>query len=562
MIETRTGTARVVVRLRLDSLDTFAVAHRLAGELLVGLLGEQSRSPQLLSHPIEALREYVDGWGARRDTRYLDAVRHFHAAMRIDSTFALAALAYREASQWLPDNTPHRLAIVLADSILAREGTRLGVADQALAAAMLATYREHVDGPAVLATLRNATLRAPDRASAWLLLGDFLLHDGRMLAIPNSLRLAEAALDSARRLDSTLPEPARHLTEIQFTRRDSATARRYLAAHPPDTAAFDHLAWVAASLLKDSAALAGYQRRLPSGPSRTWVWMLLWSQRAGTGFSHADSAAVLLRANPALDESLRSGERFMVAHYRMNRGRALDPARAIRHAGRYPALRLQPIADLEMGLPLTESWVDLDPVAERALAGIGDLEPPEHLWAACHLGTWHALRGRANVADSLARALNRWKDDTGERRKPIARTCPYVIRALHDTTAGLVALRQADSVLLSEPAGTLRSDLTRWNLLLARAYRDRGRPDLGLPLTTRLGFIVEESAYQTPALLLEGELSLATGDSARAARAYTLASDFLSAPDPALQAEADSVRTLARQLSALTCGGDCGPYRW
>jgi hypothetical protein len=166
------------------------------------------------------------------------------------------------------------------------------------------------------------------------------------------------------------------------------------------------------------------------------------------------------------------------------------------------------------------------------------------------------------VADSLARALNRWKDDTGERRKPIARTCPYVIRALHDTTAGLVALRQADSVLLSEPAGTLRSDLTRWNLLLARAYRDRGRPDLGLPLTTRLGFIVEESAYQTPALLLEGELSLATGDSARAARAYTLASDFLSAPDPALQAEADSVRTLARQLSALTCGGDCGPYRW
>ena len=121
LVETHTGTARVVIRLRLDSLDTFAVAHRLAGELLVGLLGEQSRSPQLLSHPHEALREYVDGWGARRDTRYLDAVRHFHAAMRIDSTFALAALAYREASQWLPDNTPHRLALLLADSILARE---------------------------------------------------------------------------------------------------------------------------------------------------------------------------------------------------------------------------------------------------------------------------------------------------------------------------------------------------------------------------------------------------------------------------------------------------------
>ena len=166
------------------------------------------------------------------------------------------------------------------------------------------------------------------------------------------------------------------------------------------------------------------------------------------------------------------------------------------------------------------------------------------------------------MADSLARVLHRWKDDTALRRKPVARTCPYVIRALDDTTAGLVALRLADSVLLSEPAGTLRTDLTRWNLLLAQAYRDRGRPDLGLPLTTRLGFIVEGSAYQTPALLLEGELSRATGDSSRAARAYTLAAAFLSAPDAALQAEADSVRELAKRLSASACGGDCGPYRW
>jgi hypothetical protein len=136
-----------------------------------------------------------------------------------------------------------------------------------------------------------------------------------------------------------------------------------------------------------------------------------------------------------------------------------------------------------------------------------------------------------------------------------------VIRALSDTSAGLRVMSLADSILLSEPAGTLRNDLTRWSLLLARAYADRGRPDLGLPLTTRLGFMVEGSAYQTPALLLEGELSLSVGDSARAARAYSLAAAFLSHPEPAIGTATRQVPELARRLALAVCRGDCGPYR-
>ena len=290
--------------------------------------------------------------------------------------------------------------------------------------------------------------------------------------------------------------------------------------------------------------------------------MLLWSQRAGAGFGHADSAAVLLRANPALNESLRSGEGFVLAHYRLNRGRTLDPTQPIRRGERYPAARLRPIADLEMGLPLPDGWVSLNSVVERALAGVGELERPEHLLRRRnYLGTWHAS-GDGRSWPTAWPGLHRWKDDTALRRKPVARTCPYVIRALDDTTAGLVALRLADR----RPAERTRGDPANRpdpmgpvaGVGLSGPRTTRPRP----PLTTRLGFIVEGSAYQTPALLLEGELSLATGDSARAARAYTLASAFLSKPDAALQAEADSVRTLADSLTASVCGGDCGPYRW
>jgi len=301
---------------------------------------------------------------------------------------------------------------------------------------------------------------------------------------------------------------------------------------------------------------------LPAGPSRTWLWMLNWAPRAGAGFGDADSAAVLLAANPNLDEVSRAEERYVLAHYRINRGRPVDVDRWAPAFGRYPTKRQWAVRRLELALPLPPGWIDLDSLAQQAVTSLDDLDPADHLWAACHLGAWHAIRGRARIADSLAASLSRWAADTGLRPGPIARTCPSVIRGLHDTTAGLTSLRLADSVLRNEPAAILRTDLTRWNLLLARAYRDRGHPELGLPLTTRLGFIVESSSYQTPALLLEGELSLAAGDSVRAARAYARAAKFLTDPEPEVRASADSVGAVAAALSRTACGGDCGPYRW
>jgi len=561
LIETSTGAVQATVHVAIDSLDLIRAAERLAVELQVRWIGQESRLPQLVSQPAAAIREYAVGWNARREQRYLDAIHHFEKAMELDSTFALAALAYRQAAMWMPDRSPDRIDLDRANRILVGSRDQLSPGDQALADAMVATYRMESDGPSVLAVLRYATLRAPDREGAWLLLGDFILHDGMMLGIPNSIPLARQALDSALKLLPTLAEPARHLSEIHFAEGDTAFARRFLADHPLRADSFSHLSWTAASLIGDSASLRKLEQDLPRLHPDDWYWLIAWAQRAATGFPQADVAASLLDTMPKIDDLNAGEDAFALRHYRLNRGRPRAGLATIA-GSRFPETRLFALSALQGALGLPAGWVHVDSIARLASVPLVKLEPGAAVWGACHLGVWRAMRGRGGEADSLAALLGRWADAPGERERAAVKVCPIMIRALRDSSPGLDGMRTADSVLLSEPAATLRTDLTRWNLLLARSYADRGHPELGLPMTTRLGFMVEGSAYQTAALMLEGELSLATGDSVRAARAYARAAKFLSDPEPGVRASADSVRALADALARSACGGDCGAYRW
>ncbi len=282
---TRTESGEQVehVEFAIDTLDVNAAIDRLQAELLIRVAGQQRRAAQLLTHSTPALRHYVDGMVARREQRYLDAIRHLHQAMDLDSTFALAALAYREASIWLPDGTPHRLALERADSLVRWFPDRLSNADRAVSDAIFHTHRLDENGQEALQGIRRATLVAPDRPLAWMLLGDFLLHDGRMLGLPDHLALATAAFDSVRALGDPIPEAERHLIEIRFAERDTAFARSFLARHLRDPDNFSHLWWVAASLVRDSSALAEFGRTLDREPPSTWRWMVLWSQRAEVG---------------------------------------------------------------------------------------------------------------------------------------------------------------------------------------------------------------------------------------------------------------------------------------
>ena len=555
LTDTESGEERQRVQFLVDTLDLNHTIDRLLAELLIAVAGQFRQSDELLSHSPGALRSYADGWVARREQRHLEALRHFDHAMVLDTSFALAALAYREVSMWLPDGTPHRLTLERADSMVHRFPDRMSEADGAVSDAIFYTHRMTENGADGLEGIRRATLVAPDRPSAWLLLGDFLLHDGRMLDIPNHVDLAAAAFDSARALGDITPEAERHLIEIRLAARDTAFAREYLAGHPWDPRAFSHLWWVATSLVGDTASLEDFDRVLDREPASTWWWMVLWSQRAETGFPQADRAAELLGATRSVDPSVQLGYDYVLAHYHLNRGR---PRLALTRPERKsnPYIRFdettpypEAVHRLQDALAAPEGWLDPTTAArdvEREYAGYPE---PSRLPAACDLGLWAARSQRRGEAERWASALGGYADDVAIRRRSYAAACAPVIRAALDTTEDLLDIQNIVEFLRDEPPGTLRHDLTRWNLFVADLYREKGHPEMALPLTTRLGYVVEASAWLTPALIREGELSLLTGDTARAAVAYARAARLLSAPEPEIEPFAEEVRLTAERLS-------------
>jgi predicted negative regulator of RcsB-dependent stress response len=84
------------------------------------------------------------------------------------------------------------------------------------------------------------------------------------------------------------------------------------------------------------------------------------------------------------------------------------------------------------------------------------------------------------------------------------------------------------------------------SLALASLFEAAGQPERALEFVTRRPFFVEESGYLTPALLMEGRLSLQVGDTARAITAYQKAIALLSDPEPSLEPIAREAReTLA-----------------
>ena len=545
LTRTRSGDELQHLQFVVDTMDVNAVMDRLLAEMLIRVAGHQRQAAELLTQSIPALRHYVDGAVARREQRYLDALRAFQSAMAADSTFALAALAYRETAMWLPDGTPHRLSLELADSIMRRHPERLSAADRAVSDGLMATYRQETSGRETLRILRQATLVAPNRPLAWMLLGDFLLHDGRMLDLPDASALAAAAFDSVRALGDQTPEAERHLIEIHLAERDTAFAREYLAAHPRDPQRFSHLWWVAASLVEDTAALEEFGRTLHREPRSTWRWMMLWSQRAATGFEQADRAADLLAASVSLDSTVARERNGLLGIYSLNRGR---PSRAatVPPSTLGGTSVLHPVAEWQLMKALVSpaGWYNRDSIARR-LASEPRAGRDSEFLSACVLGVWHAGWGDSSRAVALAAALKPWHDHPAGRIRSYATACHRVIVGALDPSPDQHALLAVADFLGDEPAGVLRSYISFWNLCLSDLLAARGRTEDALRLTTRRGYVVEGGFWITAALVREADLSLAMGDTVRAARAYDRVARFLSDPEPEVADLARRVRLAA-----------------
>lgn len=547
LYDTRTGAERMdAVRMRLDTLGVGTVIDRIYGQILITLVDEAERAPNLLTQSQEALRSYVEGWRARRASDHVEASRHFIEAFQVDTAFALAALGYLEVAEWLPDQSRYLNERPRAMELAMAHREQLGEPDRAVLDAFYAKSGEaSLSGAEAFDFAHQATLKAPDNASAWLLLGDMLLHDGAMLEVDDHLQLAAEAFDSALARSDFTPEAARHAEELRFLANDTAYIRQYVADHPHDGEGFDPLWWGGIWLLGDSAVIADFEARMDSLPRGAYPRILVWAGRLGVGLEQADRAAELLEASPTVDRREQRETMLDLHFYHINRGRPVAAWRVMdeffdngRAIGRIFWLSQGGMTD----------WIALDSLRRVVEDGYEAMSFAGRDEATCPLGMWHARWGDSAWTRAMIDTMETWLGDP-ERANMYDRACLAVIRAIRDTSANLAALRQADSLLSGMPAMSPWATLS-YSLALAEVYEARGMYREGLRLSKWIRHLVSEDALHTPALVTEGRLGLAAGDTARTIEAYTKALVLLSDPEPPVERVVQEMREMLAELLA------------
>lgn len=150
-----------------------ALAARLLAGLSEGTPGRLTRLAALTTDSITALKAYLAGERAYREARFVDAVEVFEGALRIDSTFALAAYRMATAAMWAQNDSLLRSAVGTAQ----RHRQALAARERALLEAFAAGWAEGDYGRADR-LYRQILQRYPDEVDAWYVLGEIVLHEG------------------------------------------------------------------------------------------------------------------------------------------------------------------------------------------------------------------------------------------------------------------------------------------------------------------------------------------------------------------------------------------------
>ncbi len=199
-----------------------AVVDRLAAGLLALNAGEYRQSlAQLTSASPEALREYLLGQQASRRTQFDVSVEHFRRAVEIDSTFALAAIAWADAANNSVDTD-----VTEALDIAWRQRDCLDERDLRYLRAR--TARHLPDGLTRVERVSmwtEAVRDQPDRAFNWYHLGDRSFHTGEVRGegwLDRVRGIFQEALDR----DPTQGAAIMHLYFVDAVRGDIEDFRR------------------------------------------------------------------------------------------------------------------------------------------------------------------------------------------------------------------------------------------------------------------------------------------------------------------------------------------------
>jgi tetratricopeptide (TPR) repeat protein len=505
---------------------------------------------------LPALQAYLEGRRAYRRNEYSEARVHFARALDVDSTFALAALGAREAVMMGLDADRFGL-LARADRVLRAHDDRLPPREREYVAAWLPEGRR--SAVEAVGEMSRLVGRLPDKAEAWYLYGDYLLHASRRVGEPDWVARATEAFERALELDPGLEVVREHLLYAHAFFGDPDEARAVgedllgrigeggtllpeaIMAYQLGDAEQD--AWLRArvdTLSYEQAGAVAFGAEMPGpGPPPEVV------DRA---FDRMEFAAVA-------EADRRQSLEMRYGYYR-SAGRAAeadDQLRLIESAyGPRPRWWVEAALYWDgVGETARTAATDL----ERALPSGGPLAWSDGGHDACVLALWQLRDGDVASARSVAGRLEDGADDPDPRHGQNA-LCALLLRASASERAGDGdAATLLDRLVAVLDDGPTEASLG-WATLEAAWMLERRGDVAGAARVAayRRSNLPFQFAGSTT-LLEAGRLAEATGDRAGALEAYRWYFGPRQRPDARFTAREDSIRARFPELSEAD-GGD------
>jgi DNA-binding SARP family transcriptional activator len=537
-----------------DSLP--ALVERLTGQLLVSAAGELDRSRALANIPLPVLRFYLAGQAAYRHGRYDDAAQQYELALRLDSTFALAALGLAQAGNWFDGEKVAR-----GHTLAWAHRGRLSLRDLSVLTARIGPkYPAPSSWLALLGAQQRLVEVAPDQPEAWYELGDWYFHRGAYaVSVAEARRRAATAFHRAVSLDSSFTAPLAHLVQLAALEGDTASARRlgalYLARDSTGDVA-DFLRWRVAVALGDSVRLRSLRARFDRMPTSSLERIIGAALLDGVALRDAELAARRLRMRAATPAERANAflHLYMVV---LNGGRPAEAARLLSDDA-------DVVYSFESAAALSvESSLYWDGDTSAARRAVAELErrareprPDEVLQLArqfgesCALQEWRLTAGdTGGVAGRHERLRAIAAVPELRRRVYEPRICIAQLEALLARARGLDMtgpLTQLDSLARQGLAGYGEYSL---HLLVSQLHESRGDRQSALAALRRRPYVGDGAVMLSTYLREEGRLAALTGDREGAIAAYRHYLALRSTPEPALVPQVNQVRAALAALS-------------
>jgi DNA-binding SARP family transcriptional activator len=532
IFDVRTGSERASTQAfgKLDSLASLVetIAAHLVAQTAVGA----DRANAFSTAKFAVLRSYLRAESAFHDDNYREAITLYEQALEQDSTFAPAALGLAMASDRRNAAEQHDRGLTLAWAARASLGEHDRIYLEALAGPR---YPEPSPIGEQLAAWEKVVTLNPDRATAWVELGERFLYDGGFLGIRNANERAVAAFTKATQLDRSSPRAVRGLL-IAAVRSgsheliDTLLWRHRIAAVGRELTGY--LQWRIAIARNDSTTLRVIRSRFPSFSESSLRSIAMSSQNERIAFADGERAARLLSARALLaPEQL---DVLLAQHsFAMNQGeftKALDITEQIEDAqpGSRAHLRLRVLDAIYSrgdSIAAERAVKDLELAADR---------PPHNAEARamrtadiCVLAQWYAAPWRVKTIDRRRREVVRGWIAEMRTAPPAKATIPVAappkgcaevadaMQAVSRRAADARAkVRNLDNMMLAGPA---MGDGTVWaTFATARLHDALGDKERALAVIRQRPFMKGWPRYRAESLAEEARLAAEQGsDGAR-----------------------------------------------